>query len=68
MFQPTRPSLRWSRVEIWRANSKGCWRKTELVAARPMFSVAEASAESSTSGSALGNWTPSRAVAFQSPP
>ena len=40
MFHPTRPRDRWSSVDICRAKAKGWACKTELVNAKPRFSVA----------------------------
>ena len=68
MFQATRPSLRWSSVEIRRAKLNGCSCSTEWVNAKPTCSVTAAIAGISSDGSLRGIWSPSCTAASRLAP
>ena len=60
MFQATRPRVRWSTVDTWRAKVKGWVCKIEEVKAKPRCSVTVAMAGISSIGSLTGTCIPSR--------
>jgi hypothetical protein len=67
MFQATRPSVRWSRVEIRRAKLNGCSCRTEWVKAKPRSSVTLAIAGISSEGSFTSVCSPSRTATSRLP-
>lgn len=68
MFQPMRPFVRWSSVDILRAKGYGCSNETLAVTPKPRCSVAAAIAGISCSGSLTGTCTPPRSAASLLPP
>jgi len=67
MFHPIRPLVRWSRVDIRRANANGGSYVVENVTPKPSRSVTAAIAGTSSSGSRFGLCRPSRS-AVSGPP
>lgn len=68
MFQPTRPLVRWSRVESRRAKLNGCSCSTDWVKAKPRSEVAAAIAGISSEGSLTGVCRPSSTAGSRLPP
>jgi hypothetical protein len=62
-FQPMRPSVRWSRVDMRRANGYGCSNPVPVVRPKPRCSVTRAIAETSSIGSFTGVWAAWRMAA-----
>ena len=67
MFQPARPLVRWSSVEMRRAKMYGCSNDTDAVSPKPRCSVTSAMAGTSCSGSLTGTCAPCRRAASTLP-
>lgn len=68
MFQPMRPSLRWSSVDMRRAKACGASAAMVAVMPKPRWRVTLAIALTSTAGSLIGTWMPWRSAASGLPP
>ena len=56
MFHATRPLVRWSSVDMRRANEYGCSYVSEMVTAKPRRFVTAAMAAMDGTGSLTGTW------------
>jgi len=67
-FQPTRPFVRWSSVDIRRAKEYGCSNDVDAVIPNPRCLVTAAIAGTTNSGSFTGTCAPDRRAASGPPP